>query len=75
MMLGLHPEVLQRLRQEHDQVFAPSLTATRKILQDNPAKTNELEYTSAVIMETLRIFPVGFSIRESPPNEYVKWRA
>ncbi|OAQ63912.1 cytochrome P450 [Purpureocillium lilacinum] len=47
-------------------------TDTLSILQDNPAKTNELEYTSAVIMETLRIFPVGFSIRESPPNEYAE---
>ncbi|UNI18407.1 hypothetical protein JDV02_004678 [Purpureocillium takamizusanense] len=69
MMLGLHPDVLQRMREEHDRVFAPSLAATRKVLDESPAKTNELEYTSAVIMETLRIFPVGFSIRESPPNE------
>ncbi|KAJ6445383.1 acetamidase regulatory protein [Purpureocillium lavendulum] len=69
MMLGLYPEVLSRLRQEHDQIFAPSLQTTCDMLRESPAKTNELEYTSSVIMETLRIFPVGFGIRQSPPNE------
>lgn len=54
------------MREEHDRVFDPELTTTVEILTESPSKTNELEYTSAVIKETLRLFPVGFVIRQAP---------
>ena len=66
MFLSLYPDVMRRLREEHDRVFDPDFGTTVDVLTRTPQKTNELEYTSAVIKETLRIFPVGFNVRESP---------
>jgi len=63
MLLSINPDVLQRLRDEHNRVFDPSIDITLKILQDSPHKLNELEYTNAVIKETLRVFPIGFVVR------------
>lgn len=66
MLLSLHPDVMQRLREEHDRVFGRDLATTLDLLHTTPSKTNELEYTSAIIKETLRLFPVGFNLREAP---------
>lgn len=63
LLLSSHPDALQQLRAEHDCVFGPDATNVRSILQESPHKLNELEYTTAVINETLRMFPVGFSLR------------
>ncbi|OCK82089.1 cytochrome P450 3A30 [Lepidopterella palustris CBS 459.81] len=63
MLLSIHPEAMQHLRQEHDRVFHSDISTTHSMLHDSPHKLNELDYTTAVIKETLRLFPVGFGIR------------
>ncbi|KAI8279519.1 putative sterigmatocystin biosynthesis P450 monooxygenase stcS [Colletotrichum sp. SAR11_240] len=68
MLLGLHPEAMRRMREEHDAVFPAGLQESAEMLRTNPAKTNELEYTTAVIKETMRFYPVGFSTRIAPPE-------
>ncbi|KAJ0275744.1 hypothetical protein COL940_008655 [Colletotrichum noveboracense] len=68
MLLGLHPEAMQRMREEHDAVFPAGLQESAEMLRTNPAKTKELEYTTAVIKETMRFYPVGFSTRIAPPE-------
>jgi cytochrome P450 len=65
MLLSKSPEVLAKLREEHSRVFDVSSATTIGILQRCPQKLDELEYTTAVIKETLRLFPVGFGVRES----------
>jgi cytochrome P450 len=65
MLLSKSPEVLAKLREEHSRVFDVSSATTIGILQRCPQKLDELEYTTAVIKETLRSFPVGFGVRES----------
>jgi hypothetical protein len=49
-------------------VFDADIAKTEQILQEFPQKTNELEYTSAVIKEALRMFPVGFSALAAKPG-------
>jgi cytochrome P450 len=65
MLLSKSPEVLAKLREEHSRVFDVSSATTIDILQRCPQKLDELGYTTAVIKETLRLFPVGFGVRES----------
>jgi cytochrome P450 len=68
MLLATFPHVLQKLREEHDRVFDKDYDKTVTMLRENPGLINELKYTAAVINETLRMFPIGFSIR-SPPSD------
>jgi cytochrome P450 len=65
MLLSKNPDVVQKLREEHDEVFGSDLQQTLAIINETPYKTNELEYTTAVIKETLRLFPVGFGVRQA----------
>ncbi|KAI0538399.1 cytochrome P450 [Xylaria digitata] len=68
MLLSKNPDAVQKLRKEHSEVFGEDTSSTFRILEDSPAKANDLVYTTAVIKETLRIFPVGFALREAPPE-------
>ena len=65
MLLSKSPEVVKKLREEHSRVFHEDFTETLSILRKSPQKLDELEYTTAVIKETLRLFPVGFGVREA----------
>ncbi|KAK2788436.1 hypothetical protein FQN53_003582 [Emmonsiellopsis sp. PD_33] len=65
MLLSAHPEVMQKLREEHDQVFGKDPTTAQSTLRESPYKTNELLYTTAVIKEVLRLFPIGFVVRKA----------
>ena len=68
-MLSKAPEVVKRLRDEHTKVFDKDFNKTIETVLESPAKLEELEYTTAVIKETLRLFPIGFSIREAQPGQ------
>lgn len=64
MLLSTHPEIVQKLREEHDRVFTPGTEATYKMLCAEPYKLNELKYTANVIKEVLRFYPIGNTARE-----------
>lgn len=66
MLLSKNPEVVQKVRDEHDAVFGRNTEEALEILESTPSKLNDLEYTTAVIKETLRLFPVGFGVRTAP---------
>lgn len=68
MLLYAHPKSLRKLRQEHDELFSRTLEGTVKSLQEKPAKIKQLDYTTAVIHEALRLFSVGFPIRGPLPD-------
>ncbi|KAK1702346.1 cytochrome P450 [Colletotrichum lupini] len=74
MFLSLYPDVVARLRAEHDEHFSPDLDTTVEMLTANPQKTNDMDFTNAVIKETLRFFPIGFTIRQAPPGTtHLEW--
>ena len=68
MLLSKAPEVVKKLREEHTRVFDEDFDQTINMLVESPAKLEELEYTAAVIKETLRLFPIGFGTREADPG-------
>lgn len=68
-LLQSHPEALARLREEHDEILGPSETAADKMKAD-PYVVNKLHYTTAVIKESLRLFPAASTIRK--PDETTK---
>ncbi|PKC61112.1 cytochrome P450 [Rhizophagus irregularis] len=55
--LGHHPEVVQRLRQEFDEVLEKDVT---KPITHNDI--DKLQYCDAVIKEVSRHFPVNYSL-------------
>lgn len=66
MLLSKHPEVVQKMLEEQDAVFGRDLETTVENIKESPTKLNELEYTTGVIKETMRLFPVGFGVKEAP---------
>lgn len=68
MLLSTHLEVLRKLREEHDRAFDSDFERTFELLQENPSLIKSLHYTTTVIHETLRLFPIGMTARQAPPN-------
>ncbi|KAI0116188.1 cytochrome P450 [Hypoxylon sp. NC0597] len=62
-LIWKHPEVLDKLRAEHDQVFGRNVAACPDMIAENPSILNSLPYTLAVIKETLRLFPPANGLR------------
>jgi cytochrome P450 len=61
-LLQKHPETLARIRAEHDKVLGPVET-TAEMIKSDPYIVNKLEYTNAVMKESLRLFPAASSLR------------
>jgi cytochrome P450 len=68
MLLSAFPEALQKVREEHDRVFGKTIDETLQVLREDPSRINDLPYTTAVIQETLRMFPIGMVVRNPPPG-------
>jgi cytochrome P450 len=68
MLAWAFPEKLQKLREEHDEVFGKDFEETLRLLREDPGRINNLPYTTGVIQETLRLFPIGMVVRSPPPG-------
>lgn len=65
--LSKNANSLARIRKEHDEILGPVAGTPQKIKND-PYVLNKLEYTSAVIRETLRLWPAASSTRTGFPG-------
>ncbi|KAF9699866.1 hypothetical protein EKO04_002543 [Ascochyta lentis] len=74
MLLSVHPEIVQKLREEHDRVFAPGIDVSYTILCSEPYKLNGLTYTTNVIKETLRLYPIGSTARREHSEAYLSYK-
>lgn len=69
LMLAQHPEVLAKVRAEHDSVFGPSSSSSsiehcRQAIYADPTLLNKIPYTAAFTKEVLRVFPPAGSLRQ-----------
>ena len=68
LLLQRHPEALAKLIAEHNAVFGTDLSQTSHLLRTTPNLLNNLPYTTAVIKESLRLFPPASAMRGGLPN-------
>lgn len=78
-LLSKHPEILKRVQQEHSDVFGPDAREAAAAIKQSPHLLNQIPVTTAVIKESLRLFPPvppsrqgekGFSIKDSQGRSY-----
>ncbi|KAK6953596.1 hypothetical protein Daesc_005901 [Daldinia eschscholtzii] len=64
-LLQDNPECLAKLRAEHDSVLGPDPEKAMDVLIASPHLLYSLPYTLGVIKETLRLFPLAATVRDS----------
>lgn len=70
-MLQKNPACLEKIRKEHDDILG-SVDSTPEAIKNDPHILNRLEYTLAVIRETLRLWPAASSTRTGEPGFTVR---
>ncbi|KAE9978939.1 hypothetical protein EG327_007200 [Venturia inaequalis] len=73
--LSTHPQILQKLTFELDSVFGPSTlpsSVSAQFLERGEECLKQLPYTSAIIKETLRLFPPASTARLAPKGSGYK---
>lgn len=70
-LLSQHPDILAKVRTEHDQIFTKDVTQAESLLSSKPQLLNQLPYTLAVIKESLRIYPTVAALRDGQPDFYL----
>ncbi|KAI0813523.1 cytochrome P450 [Xylaria sp. FL0064] len=62
-LIWKHPDVLTKLRAEHDEVFGRNIEACPGKIIETPSILNSLPYTNAVIKEVMRLLPAAAGAR------------
>lgn len=73
-LLSKNPEALARIREEHSKVFGANPTVAPELLLSKHHLINQLPYTTAVIKETLRLFPPAYGFRGAEPGSPITLR-
>jgi cytochrome P450 len=67
-LLSTHPSTLQLIRSEHDALFTRDTTRAATLITADPHLLMRMPYTSAVINETMRLYPLAGTIRLGQPG-------
>lgn len=69
-LLSSSPDALRRIRAEHDAVLGPdpSPAAAAAAIRASPSLLGKLEFTSAALRETLRLYPPATTSRRGEPG-------
>ena len=67
-LLSKNQEALSRICSEHDTVYGKDVSSVSSRLTMEPQLANDLPYTTAVIKETLRLFPPASASRQGSPG-------
>ena len=70
-LLSKHISVLKEVQQELDTVFSPDRSQISQLISENSHLLNSIPYTTAVIKESLRLFPTVSSTRDGESNFFV----
>lgn len=70
-LLNKNPEALAAIRAEHDEVLGKDPSVAREAVDADPQLLNRLPYTSAVLKETLRLFPPAGAVRQAPDDFFL----
>jgi cytochrome P450 len=69
--LHRNPRVAQKVRAELNSVFGTKVSLTADQIREDPSLLNRLTYTSAVLKETLRMYPPVASVRGGSPDFFL----
>jgi cytochrome P450 len=70
-LLCQYPEVLAKLREEHDTVLGPDAWGAADVLRQDPQLLNQLPYTLAVLRESMRYHTNVGSMRRGEPGFFL----
>ncbi|KAK7748094.1 hypothetical protein SLS53_001346 [Cytospora paraplurivora] len=70
-LLTKNPKALEAVRTEHDEILGKDVFETKDTIIARPQLLNQLPYTSAVIKETLRLFPPAGTVRQGPDDFFL----
>lgn len=67
-VLSKYPETKQQVQDEHNKFLGSTLESKSSRLKEKPHLLNQLPYTTAVLKETMRLYPVASSLRGGEPG-------